>query len=160
MNSTIACLTKTKIRGIGAENKKYMRQFPTGNRPGMFGLNLITPSTKEVVITEGEYDAMAVYQETGIPALSLPQGANNLPDNILPHLDNIDKIYLWMDNDEIGQMNAPKIASKLGIKRCFIVENSNKKMKDVNDVLRQDKSLMKTLLQKAKTIPGQSILSF
>lgn len=98
------------------------------------------------MITEGEYDAMSVYQETGIPALSLPQGANSLPDNVLPYLDNFEKIYLWMDNDEAGLMNVPKIASKLGVKRCFIVENSNLKMKDANDVLRQDRTLIKPLL--------------
>jgi hypothetical protein len=57
-------------------------------------------------------------------------------------------------------MNAPKVASKLGIKRCFIVENLDRKLKDANDVLRHDKTLIKTLLSKAKTIPGQSILNF
>jgi len=57
-------------------------------------------------------------------------------------------------------MNAPKIASKLGIKRCFIVENPNLALKDANDVLRQDRTQMKPLLQKAQTIPGQSILHF
>jgi hypothetical protein len=31
-------------------------------------------SAKEVVLTEGEYDAMAVYQGTGMPAVSLPNG--------------------------------------------------------------------------------------
>lgn len=103
---------------------------------------------------------MAAHQESGIVALSLPMGANSLPDNVLPFLDNIDKIYLWMDNDEVGSLNAPKLAMKLGIKRVFMVENPNKKMKDANDVLRQDPSLIKSLLSKAKTIPGQSILSF
>lgn len=34
---------------------------------------------RAIVITEGEFDAMAVYQETGIPAVSLPNGANHLP---------------------------------------------------------------------------------
>jgi len=79
---------------------------------------------------------------------------------VLPYLDSIDKIYLWMDNDEVGKMNAPKIASKLGVKRCFIVDNPNLQAKDANDVLRQDRTQMKTLLQNARTIPGQSILHF
>jgi hypothetical protein len=30
---------------------------------------------------------MSVHQITGIPSLSLPQGANSLPDIILPYLD-------------------------------------------------------------------------
>ena len=42
---------------------------------------------------------MSVYQVTGLPALSLPQGATNLPDSIIPYLDQFSKIYLWMDND-------------------------------------------------------------
>lgn len=53
INSTLTTLTKTKIRGVGKENKKYMRQYPSGNRPGLFGLNLITANTKEIIITEG-----------------------------------------------------------------------------------------------------------
>jgi len=30
---------------------------------------------KTIVVTEGEFDAMAVYQATGFPAVSLPCGA-------------------------------------------------------------------------------------
>lgn len=63
-----------------------MRQFPPGTARGIFGLNTIKKSDKEVVITEGEFDAMAVNQATGIPALSLPQGANSLPDTIISYL--------------------------------------------------------------------------
>jgi twinkle protein len=31
--------------------------------------------TRAIVVTEGEFDAMSVYQATGIPAVSLPCGA-------------------------------------------------------------------------------------
>jgi twinkle protein len=48
---------------------------------------------------------MAVNQYTGIPALSLPQGAGTLPDSIIPYLDQFSKIILWMDNDEAGKVN-------------------------------------------------------
>jgi hypothetical protein len=30
---------------------------------------------------------MAVHQATGLPALSLPQGANSLPDTIIAYLE-------------------------------------------------------------------------
>lgn len=63
-----------------------MRQFPAGPAKGLFGLNTIKKSDKVVVLTEGELDAMSVYQMTGIPSLSLPQGANSLPDAIIPYL--------------------------------------------------------------------------
>lgn len=52
---------------------------------------------------------MAVYQQTGMPALSLPQGATSLPDVLLPYLSRFEKIVLWMDNDEAGTINTGRI---------------------------------------------------
>ena len=63
---------------------------------------------------------------TGLPALSLPQGANSMPDAILPYFDQFEKIILWMDNDEAGLMNVDKIAQKLGVSRTHIVSNTSK----------------------------------
>jgi twinkle protein len=63
-----------------------MRQYPIGAQRGFFGLNLVKDTDTQIVITEGEFDAMAVYQQTGIPTLSLPQGATNLPEHFLPYL--------------------------------------------------------------------------
>jgi twinkle protein len=48
---------------------------------------------------------MAVHQATGLPALSLPNGAGNLPDVVIPFLDQFKKIILWMDNDAVGKIN-------------------------------------------------------
>lgn len=56
-----------------------MRVMPGGSIWGFFGLNTITAKDKEIIITEGEYDAMAAYQATGIPSISLPNGAQHLP---------------------------------------------------------------------------------
>jgi twinkle protein len=67
---------------------------------------------------------MSVYQSTGIPSLSLPQGANSLPDAILPYLDQFEKVILWMDNDEAGRLNIDKFAAKLGVSRTHIVINN------------------------------------
>ena len=69
---------------------------------------------------------MSVFQKTGLPSLSLPQGANSLPDSVLSYLDQFNKIILWMDNDEAGRMNVEKIATKLGVSRTYIVVNNDK----------------------------------
>ena len=65
---------------------------------------------------------MAVYEATGLPAISLPNGASNLPTQMITYLEKIERIYLWMDNDEVGQMNVESFANKLGAKRTFIVQ--------------------------------------
>lgn len=80
-------LGKIKVRGGSAEDKKFTRQFPSGAQTGFFGFNTISKKDKFLVITEGEFDAMAVHQQTGYPAISLPQGANSLPDRLIPALE-------------------------------------------------------------------------
>jgi twinkle protein len=93
---------KIKLRGASKETKKFQRFKPTGGYFGVFGLNTLQEDSKVVVITEGEFDAMAVYQATHIPAISLPNGASNLPVQLIKLLEGLDRIYLWMDSDEIG----------------------------------------------------------
>lgn len=56
---------------------------------------------------------MAVYQATGVPAVSLPNGASSLPLGVLPLLERFDKIYLWMDHDGPGQAGVEKFVPKL-----------------------------------------------
>lgn len=61
---------------------------------------------------------MAVYQATGVPAVSLPNGASSLPLGILPLLERFTKIYLWMDNDGPGQAGVEKFVRKL-VSMCY-----------------------------------------
>lgn len=56
---------------------------------------------------------MAVYQATGVPAVSLPNGASSLPLGVLPLLERFEKIYLWMDDDGPGQAGVEKFVQKL-----------------------------------------------
>jgi len=68
-----------------------MRVKPSGAKKGIFGLNTLSGDDviNELIITEGEFDAMAAYQATGIPAISLPSGANHLPNEVLQDLENV-----------------------------------------------------------------------
>lgn len=67
---------------------------------------MISPDDKIVCITEGEFDAMAVNQATEIPAVSLPNGTNSLPTELVPFFDRFEQIYLWLDADEPGRAAA------------------------------------------------------
>jgi twinkle protein len=108
----------------------------------LFGLHTVPPDAKTVVLTEGEYDAMAVWQATKLPAVSLPNGAGSLPLDVLPLLEKFDRIYLWLDNDAPGQAGAEKFARKLGLSRCYVVKPLKEDLekfgavKDANDALR------------------------
>ena len=39
-----------------------------------------------------------------IPAISLPNGCNSLPLELIPLLERFTKIYLWLDNDKSGSL--------------------------------------------------------
>lgn len=41
-----------------------------------------------------------------LPAISLPNGCNSLPSDLIPLLERFTRIYLWMDNDKSGQCSA------------------------------------------------------
>lgn len=159
-------VARQKIRGI--QNKRHMRLHPTGGGWGLFGLNTIPADATEVVLTEGEFDAMAVHQATGMPAVSLPSGAASLPPAVLPLLERFEKVYLWMDDDAAGRANQEAFARKLGLGRTVIVRSTgctsldnssdhNGEAKDANDALlkRLDMSRM---LKSAKHIPHEQIL--
>lgn len=56
-----------------------------------------------------------------IPAISLPNGCNSFPPELVRWLERFKKIYLWMDNDKPGQEAVEKFSVKLGRHRCWIV---------------------------------------
>ena len=59
-------LTRVKFRAI--KSKKHALH-PVGGCWGLFGLHTVAKSTTELVLTEGEFDAMAVRQATGTHTL-------------------------------------------------------------------------------------------
>ncbi|GAM20688.1 hypothetical protein SAMD00019534_038630 [Acytostelium subglobosum LB1] len=151
---------RCKLRAVNM--KALQRIEPKGGKWGFFGWHTIPADAKEIVLTEGEYDAMAVHQATGMPTISLPNGANSLPIALLPLLERFEKIYLWMDDDVIGQEGAQKFAEKLGIQRTFIIKTKQGQddgPKDANDALLQGKNLS-AILSTAANVPHDQICDF
>jgi hypothetical protein len=70
--------------------------------------------------------ALSTLPETdplrNVPAISLPNGCNSLPVDLIPRLERFEKIYLWMDNDQSGMEGSAKFAKKLGLKRVYLVK--------------------------------------
>ena len=146
---------RIKIRAV--KEKAWQRLDPAGGGWGLFGLHTVPDDAKEIVLTEGEFDAMAVAQATGRPAVSLPNGCRSLPVPVLPLLERFDKIYLWMDSDTPGQEGAQTFAKKLGLNRCYVVHC--KEAKDANEALLLGLNLQ-TYLDQARLIPHDRLLTF
>lgn len=128
-----------KIRNLKEKAFHTSKGFPTNE---LFGMDKFTAGCAKVLtITEGEVDAMSVYQmlsEVGssriYPVVSLPSATPSkaIWENCKDYLDSFDKIILSVDNDDAGNAVADKIA-KLFPNRVYRVPHG--KYKDANDFL-------------------------
>ncbi len=204
-----------RVKYRSMEGKGKQRLQPKGGQWGLFGMHTVRENTKAIVLTEGEFDCLAVAQAVSwgvsrqnelnkqkemqekedkknekklkfkqrhknvslindaerseinehdnqfdmenifatvdlehLKVVSLPNGCNSLPPDVLPLLERFEKIYLWMDNDEAGQAAVQKFSMKLGKHRVHCIRQSHVTVdandgeevdvtfKDANDLLR------------------------
>lgn len=100
-------------------------------------------NAKEVYITEGEFDVLALVQSgimrEGVGIISVPNGANIKTNNLtyldssIDLFDSIEKIHLATDNDIPGRKLREDLAERFGKDKCDYIEF--KDCKDANDVL-------------------------
>ena len=123
-----------KFRDI--HDKKKQGPTSAGQMPTLFGWQAVDPNTREIWITEGEFDAMAGYQ-MGVSAMSVPFGGGGGAkqqwiENEFDNLDRFETIILALDMDDEGELAAREIAERLGIHRCLRVLLP---FKDLNECL-------------------------
>jgi len=119
------------------EGKKQIR-VEKDCEPCLFGWQSFPTDTRTLTLTEGEIDAMSLFQY-GIPALSLPFGGGIGQKQAwleyeFDHLSHFDEIYLCLDQDEVGQQTADHLTKRLGSHRCRIVTLP---FKDANECLQK-----------------------
>lgn len=127
---------------------------------GLFGWNTVDSEKKEVVLTSNEFDAIAVSQSTMYPVISLPMGTNSLPLEVLPQLEQFEKIVLWFGNDVFSRHAANQFSKKLNLKRCFLVRpNDDKSPANALDALNLGYDLT-SLISAAQPISHEKITTF
>jgi twinkle protein len=124
--------------------------------------------TDEVIITEGEFDALSFEEAGFLNAVSVPEGAINTNvkeltnkmlylDNCYDYFENKKKIYLAVDNDAPGIRLRDELARRLGKSRCYII-NYPPDCKDANDVLmKHGKDELKSCFNEAISYPVEGI---
>ncbi|HFD87704.1 MAG TPA: bifunctional DNA primase/helicase [Gammaproteobacteria bacterium] len=149
-------LIAVKYRNI--DDKKKMR-VEKDCEPLLFGWQAIPPTARDVVICEGELDAVSWYQ-LGHPALSVPNGANGHTwiEYEFEYLERFDTIYISFDNDEPGRKGAAEVIDRLGRERCRVIEIPVP-WKDANDLVKShfDAFKIKPLFDKARTLDPEEL---
>lgn len=108
----------------------------------LFGQNIFPAKGSYITLTEGEIDAMSVFQMQGskYPVVSIKDGATgarSVKDNY-EYLDSFDKIVICFDGDEAGRKGAQKIAELLPPKKVSIVKMPPD-LKDASEFLKAGK---------------------
>ena len=107
------------------ENGKKIAWTEKNCEPCLYGWQAVIANTRSITITEGEIDAMSLFQY-GYPTLSVPFGGgtgdkHRWLEYEFDRLSIYDVIYLCFDNDESGKAATSYLAERLGAHRCYIV---------------------------------------
>jgi twinkle protein len=91
----------------------------------LFGWQAIDAGAREVILVEGEKDALSMF-DYGFSALSVPRGGGKGEkqkwiENEYERMERFERIYIATDMDQAGDEAAAEIASRLGRHRCYRV---------------------------------------
>lgn len=109
-----------KFRSIPPAEKQFLR-FPN-SETYIFNEEGLREGKKagEIFLVEGEGDCISLYENGFKNTISLVGGAQSV-GNWITELDDIKKIYIALDSDQVGQEAARKLAEKIGIDKCINV---------------------------------------
>jgi twinkle protein len=114
---------------------------------------------EELIIVEGEIDALTFIQAGFENVLSVPNGANNnleYLDNCIELFNPIKKFYIATDQDTKGIELKSELVRRLGAERCYIV--SFKDCKDANEYLLKYGPDIKDVVPNAIPVPVKGII--
>ena len=141
-------------------DKHNCRPTSANQEKCLFGWQAIDDSQRIAYITEGELDALAMF-DYGYPALSVPFGGGggakqDWVENEYENLSRFDEIYLCLDNDKAGHEAVVEIVQRLGSDRCKVVTFPQK---DANECLIQGVSQQEVIsaLRSAKSFDPQEL---
>jgi twinkle protein len=161
--------TATKHRSI--EGKGFSC---SGSPQSFFMSNLLQDAPEELIFCEGEMDSLS-FLETGLVALSIPNGAvngknsakgdqDNNGDHRFKYLHSLQdkiekakKVILALDSDGPGQFTSEELARRIGKYKCYRVEWPDG-CKDANDLLlKGGVEAVKQAITEASPFPVQGL---
>jgi twinkle protein len=162
------------VKIIGAKYRKMDSKFfwqHAGCEKILYNINNLK-GQDEIMLVEGEFDVMAVYESGFHSVGSVSQGAPNAGqhvgtklqclDNSIKYIKDAKKVLIWTDNDINGIYLKRILIERFGADRCAVVEipedlinkETGEKCKDANDVLMfYGVEKIKELIKEAKDTP-------
>lgn len=93
----------------------------TGCRSILFNSDFLEENPEEAFVTEGEFDAISLWDQGIKNVVSGTTGAGSFEASWIDALGKVKKIFICYDPDEVGQRGARELARRLGYERAFNV---------------------------------------
>lgn len=152
------------------ESKRAKEWQDEGTEPILFGMDT-KDFTQPLYITEGEIDALSLYEAGVKNVVSVPSGANNLHwiENCWDWLERFQQIIIFGDMDQAGITMINAVTKRLGEERCMtpseypelIVngESCGRNCKDANEILYcHGPEVLKEVADSCELAPVQGII--
>ena len=153
----------TQLKLIGFKRvfptSKTLQVFSSSEHLSLFGWNLIGQAEKGIILTCSEIDSLAITEALGVPALSLPYGFTLLPPELIPYLEQFDRITLWFNNEYRCRQNLHHFARKLGLSRCYVV-NSSEHDSPFNVLCRLGEQKVRQIVSGSTSLSHDHIVTF
>ena len=140
-------------------------------KPILFGMNMVS-FNMPLIITEGEIDAMSLYEAGCTNVVSVPSGCKNLDwiNTCWEWLEKFNQIILFGDNDEPGLDMVSTLMKRLGEDRCMIPKeypelvyngkDYNRTCKDANEILYvYGAGMLKDMVASCEPAPIKGVLN-
>jgi len=150
-----------KVRTL---DKKGFYSVGDATKAGLFGRNLFGPgSNRSITITEGELDALSLYQVLKSPVVSVRSSSSARMDASVDrsYINSFERIYLAFDGDEPGRSAAAEVARLFDYNKIYDVRFPGGSRKDANDYLQhgEDGQLREIWWNAKKFLPDNLISS-
>jgi len=127
---TGAGFSKYRRNPLQDQKPKYL--YDKGSKVTLFGLDKLTGNEKEIVVTEGELDALVLWSQN-IPAVSSTGGALSFQEEWRDVLPKSATYYVAFDNDEAGAEGMVKTRKILGPDTRIVIIPKVADDKDISD---------------------------
>ncbi|HOG07202.1 MAG TPA: toprim domain-containing protein [Syntrophales bacterium] len=151
-------LINIKSRSLPPAKKTFLRVKDC--RSILFNADAIQGNRDEILITEGEIDALTLITHGIENVVAATNGAGSFDPSWIDQLQAVKKIIICYDPDEAGQKGARELARRLGYERCF--NAALPEDLDVNDYFQEgnDAVAFRELLEDARQFDVAGIMTF
>lgn len=151
-----------KVRGFSEKKFQWSGEDWKDGPQLLFGQEAFPPGCSDTVtITEGEYDAMSIFQTTNRPAVSVRGSSSARKDCQAQwkYLNSFDKIKLAFDTDEPGTKARDAVAALFDFNKVYCV-HLDPGLKDANAYLQADREVeLRRLWWNAKRFMPDGVIS-